>query len=107
MHADRNGGILLPGILNQAAIINLKKLSSGTVVMDASQVLQLQRPEYSRNYGARTGWVFRNLSPAPILTLQYPTLWNLKELAMSLEGCKSFLWFDLIDAVPALQYLED
>jgi hypothetical protein len=107
MHIDRNGGPLLPGILNQIVAGNLKRLSSNRVVMDANKVMQLQRTAFSMDAYARRRWTNLNISPVQVLTLSYPSLLHLRELAISIETCKSIRRFhELIDAVPGIQQLE-
>jgi hypothetical protein len=105
MHIDRNGGPLLPGILNQSVAGNLNRLTTSRVIIDASQVMHLQRPEFVMNAEARRRWISLNLLPPPILTLAYPTLRNLRELSISIETCKSIRLHHLVDAVPEIERL--
>jgi hypothetical protein len=105
IHIDRNSGPLLPGILKESVAGNLKRLSTSRVIIDASRVMHLQRPEFVMNAEARRRWISLNLLPPPILTLAYPTLRNLRELSVSIETCKSIRLHQLVDAVPEIERL--
>jgi hypothetical protein len=105
MHCDRTGGLLLPGILHQAACSNLRTLRSDRIVLDSSTVMQLQTAPYNINARLRQRWISRSIWPVPLVPVNYPTLPNLVELEFSLDTCRSICLSNFIDAVPQLQKL--
>jgi hypothetical protein len=106
LHVDMNGGSLLPGVLNTMVTDNLKKMSIGRVVLDASTVNQLQGTGFAQDPADRRRWINEFLLPAPRLTIQYPVMPQLRELRLSVYACYSIVLNDLIDAVPNLYKLE-
>jgi hypothetical protein len=106
MHIDRNGGVLLPGILSQGdAVRNLNKLSSNRIVLDCSRLIELQGAPFNTNANARRRWVSRHLWRLPIMTVRCPTLPHLVELSISMDVCRSVCLSDLVHAVPHLKKL--
>jgi hypothetical protein len=104
-HVERNGGVLLPGILNTSLASDLKKLSIAKVVLDASMLSQLQRPPFVRDAAERRRWINTHLSPPPRLIIKYPVMTGLRELSISVDTCYSIRLNDLINAVPNLSKL--
>jgi hypothetical protein len=105
MHFDGTGGLLLPGILHQAASNNLRRLGSDRIVLDSSRVLQLQSAPYNINAGLRKQWISRSIWPVPPVTVTYPTLAHLVELEFSLDTCRSICLSDFIHSAPQLRKL--
>jgi hypothetical protein len=105
MHFDGTGGLLLPGILHQAAATNLRRLGSDRIVLDSSRVMQLQTAPYHINARLRKKWISQSICPAPPVTVTYPTLAHLVELEFSLDTCRSIYLSDFIHSAPQLRKL--
>jgi hypothetical protein len=105
MHVSRDGGMLLPDILDNSAL-TLKELSIGRTVFDQSLLNQLQMSRYKTDAHARKVWIQFNLSPVPRIRIQYPLMQNLVHMRLTAKACYSIFFDELMDAVPNLRSLE-
>jgi hypothetical protein len=98
LHVDRDGGRLLPGILEKVSG-TLTKLGSRTAVLDASDVHEiLPITRFSR---ARY-----DDDPPRILSVQFPILPKLCVIEIGLKTCFTISLSELVDAAPNLRRLE-
>jgi hypothetical protein len=94
LHVDRDGGRLLPGILEKVAG-NLTKLCSGKAVLDASDIfVPLDRDV-----------VFDYDYPQKILSVHFPMMAKLSVIEIGQKTCFSISLNDLVDAAPNLRNL--
>jgi hypothetical protein len=97
LHVDRNGGQLLPGILEKVAG-NLRKLGSRTAVLDARDVFEIMPI-------CRFGRA-RDDDPPRILSVQFPMMPKLSVIEIGQKTCFTISLSELVDAAPNLRRLE-
>jgi hypothetical protein len=97
LHVDRNGGQLLPGILEKVAG-NLRKLGSRTAVLDARDVFEIMPI-------CRFGRA-RDDDPPRILSVQFPMMPKLSVMEIGQKTCFTISLSELVDAAPNLRRLE-
>jgi hypothetical protein len=96
LHVDRDGGRLLPGILEKVAG-NLRKLCSRKAVLNARDIFEPIRGNPFRAY---------YYYPPKILSVHFPMMAKLSVIEIGQKTCFAISLNDLVDAAPNLRNLK-